>query len=89
MQGYFAVSLSAPSVADASRSVGALAAASAGFLLLTFVTDIDIVWRVCLGIGAIPGICTFYFRVTMHETERFVNSAQSASSVNYKLIFKQ
>jgi len=40
-------------------------------LILTLEEDYDLMWRLALGIGAIPGILSMYFRITMEETERF------------------
>lgn len=37
--------------------------------------DLEIVWRLCLGLGALPGICIVYFRWKMHETSRFAAQA--------------
>ncbi|KAJ1979305.1 hypothetical protein H4R34_002886 [Dimargaris verticillata] len=35
------------------------------------IDNLDLAWRLCLGIGAIPGIITVYFRLTMKETPRY------------------
>ncbi|KAJ1914575.1 hypothetical protein IWQ60_008756 [Tieghemiomyces parasiticus] len=35
------------------------------------VQNLDLAWRLCLGIGAIPAIITIYYRLTMKETPRY------------------
>ncbi|RKP39013.1 phosphate transporter [Dimargaris cristalligena] len=35
------------------------------------IRNLDLAWRLCLGIGAIPGIITIYYRLTMKETPRY------------------
>lgn len=35
------------------------------------VENIDYVWRIVLGVGAIPGLVALYFRLTIPETPRF------------------
>ncbi|KAJ1928629.1 hypothetical protein IWQ60_001883 [Tieghemiomyces parasiticus] len=35
------------------------------------VRNLDLAWRLCLGIGAIPAIITIYYRLTMKETPRY------------------
>jgi len=42
-------------------------------LLASGVKD-DIVWRILLGIGAIPGLAVFYLRRQIHETPRFASA---------------
>ncbi|GAN01616.1 MFS transporter, PHS family, inorganic phosphate transporter [Mucor ambiguus] len=32
---------------------------------------LDYVWRIVIGIGAIPGVCALYFRLTIPETPRY------------------
>lgn len=39
--------------------------------LSTLQIDLDIVWRLALGIGAMPGLCTVYFRWKMSESKHF------------------
>ncbi|CAO3698977.1 unnamed protein product [Rhizopus stolonifer] len=34
-------------------------------------TKLDYVWRIVIGLGAVPGICALYYRLTIPETPRF------------------
>ncbi|RCI01871.1 hypothetical protein CU098_009648 [Rhizopus stolonifer] len=34
-------------------------------------TKLDYVWRIVIGVGAIPGLCALYYRLTIPETPRF------------------
>ena len=69
------------------QGVGSLTASVVGWALIQGLTDpsldetsshnhhaLNLVWRLCLGLGAVPGIITLYFRVTMHETDKFLAS---------------
>lgn len=53
------------------QGVGALTAAVVSWAALQLLSDLDLAWRVCIAFGAVPGLLTFYFRLTMHETQRF------------------
>lgn len=56
------------------QGFGQLTASLVSFTLIYFLAkdnDVDLVWRLCLGIGAVPGLMMFYFRVRMPETDRF------------------
>ncbi|KAJ1679084.1 hypothetical protein EV182_002761, partial [Spiromyces aspiralis] len=35
------------------------------------VENLDYVWRMALGLAAVPGVCTLYFRLTMPESKRY------------------
>jgi len=35
------------------------------------VMNLDYVWRICIGVGAVPGIIALYFRLTIPETPRY------------------
>ena len=35
------------------------------------VENLDYVWRLALGLAAVPGVCTLYFRLTMPESKRY------------------
>jgi len=76
------------------QGVGSLVASLTGFIFLTAMVDtslpesdshnkdaLNIIWRLCLGLGAVPGVLTMYSRVTMEETERFVLSKTAESPV--------
>ncbi|ELR23023.1 transporter, major facilitator superfamily superfamily protein [Acanthamoeba castellanii str. Neff] len=60
----------------AMQGVGALAVPLVALLLLIWSSDLDLVWRLCLGLGAVPGLVTLPFRLTMAETGQF-KAAQS------------
>ena len=66
-------------MASNSCSLGSFAAASVGCVLLYFISDLESVWRLCLGLGAVPGVCILYFRWKMHETARFASHAHHAA----------
>lgn len=34
-------------------------------------TNLDYVWRILVGLGAIPGVCALYYRLTIPETPRY------------------
>lgn len=34
-------------------------------------TNLDYVWRIVIGLGAIPGVCALYYRLTIPETPRY------------------
>ncbi|KAI9247543.1 phosphate:H+ symporter [Sporodiniella umbellata] len=34
-------------------------------------TKLDFVWRIVIGLGAVPGLCALYYRLTIPETPRF------------------
>ena len=33
--------------------------------------NLDYVWRIIIGLGALPGLCAIYFRLTIPETPRY------------------
>lgn len=72
------------------QGIGSLVAALMGFILITTLGDrsLNLVWRLCLGIGSIPGILSLYFRITMEETERFQQQQRERKTISYKQVFK-
>lgn len=54
------------------QGFGMLLAPVLGYVLVsTMGTDnLDLVWRLLLAFGAVPGLVMFYWRLTMHETKR-------------------
>ncbi|KAF9208362.1 Inorganic phosphate transporter pho84 [Haplosporangium sp. Z 27] len=51
--------------------------------------NLDIVWRVCIGLGCIPAAATVYFRLTMPESPRYAmdvekNAAKAQQSVQLR-----
>ncbi|KAJ1970904.1 hypothetical protein H4R35_005586 [Dimargaris xerosporica] len=55
----------------ASAIVSAIVVAAFQSAIEEDIDNLDLAWRLCLGIGAIPGIITIYFRLTMKETPRY------------------
>ncbi|KAJ1956688.1 hypothetical protein GGI12_005241 [Dipsacomyces acuminosporus] len=41
----------------------------------TDVLNLDYVWRIILGLGAVPGVATIYWRLTMEDSDRFKRTA--------------
>ncbi|GCE05785.1 MFS transporter [Dictyobacter aurantiacus] len=56
------------------QGVGLVLAPLIAIVLLSLRLDNDLVWRLMLGIGAIPALCTFYLRRQIAETPRFALS---------------
>ncbi len=53
------------------QALGLIVGPLIAVLLLALGISDDIVWRLLLGLGAIPGLCVFYLRRQIHETPRF------------------
>eukprot|EP01102_Stenamoeba_stenopodia_P009124 TRINITY_DN2674_c0_g1_i1.p1 TRINITY_DN2674_c0_g1~~TRINITY_DN2674_c0_g1_i1.p1 ORF type:complete len:309 (+),score=59.62 TRINITY_DN2674_c0_g1_i1:696-1622(+) len=53
------------------QGIGSATAAITGMVLLRLSTNLDLVWRLSLGLGAVPGILSMYFRIKMEETSLF------------------
>ncbi|KAJ2559959.1 hypothetical protein EV175_000072 [Coemansia sp. RSA 1933] len=43
---------------------------------------LDYVWRIIIGIGCIPGLCTLYWRLTMEDSKRFQMETAKAAAAN-------
>ncbi|KAJ1666743.1 hypothetical protein IW140_002334 [Coemansia sp. RSA 1813] len=43
---------------------------------------LDYVWRIIIGIGCIPGLCTLYWRLTMEDSKRFQLETAKAAAAN-------
>ncbi len=43
-------------------------------------TNLDYVWRICIGLGAVPACVTIYFRLTISETPRYKIEEKNAES---------
>ncbi|KAJ1796957.1 hypothetical protein LPJ59_003435 [Coemansia sp. RSA 2399] len=43
---------------------------------------LDYVWRILIGIGCIPGLCTLYWRLTMEDSKRFQLETAKAAAAN-------
>jgi len=46
------------------------------------------VWRLSLGLGAIPPLSVFYFRIKMKEGDRYVESSMRHVKIPYWLVVK-
>ncbi|KAJ1657246.1 hypothetical protein IWQ61_003316 [Dispira simplex] len=55
----------------ASSIVSAIMVVAFKSAIINDLENLDLAWRLCLGIGAIPAIITVYYRVTMKETPRY------------------
>jgi phosphate:H+ symporter len=61
------------------QGIGSLAAAIVTIILLAIfknainaeVYNLDYVWRLCIGLGAVPAVATIYLRFTMPESPRY------------------
>ena len=51
--------------------VGLIATAAFQNAIKADQTKLDFVWRIVIGIGAVPGVCALYYRLTIPETPRF------------------
>lgn len=51
--------------------VGLITTAAFGSAIRADATKLDYVWRIVIGIGAVPGVCALYYRLTIPETPRF------------------
>ena len=69
----------------AMQGFGILAAAIIAIIFLAIfksavqanVDNLDTVWRLCVGFGAIPGCVALYFRLTIPETPRYTMQVQN------------
>jgi len=48
------------------------------------VTKVDYVWRILLGLGAVPGAIALYYRLTIPETPRFTMDVEQKITKGYK-----
>ncbi len=55
----------------AMQGFGLLAGAAASLLAVYLLPNLDLAWRVILGLGAAPALLTIYFRARVPETPRF------------------
>ncbi len=55
----------------AMQGFGLLAGAGASLAVVYTIPNLDIAWRLILGLGALPALVTVYFRIRMPETPRF------------------
>ena len=60
------------------QGIGAVLAPLVVLILLAInrVGNITTVWRLALGIGAVPGLCMIYFRLKMKESDVFLKAQQ-------------
>jgi PHS family inorganic phosphate transporter-like MFS transporter len=60
---------------------------------ITQLNTVDAMWRVLIGLGAVPGVIALYFRLTIPETPRFTmdiecNIDQAANDIDNALVGK-
>jgi MFS transporter, PHS family, inorganic phosphate transporter len=55
----------------AMQGFGLLAGAGASLAVVFLVPNLDLAWRVILGLGALPAVLTVYYRTRLPETPRF------------------
>ncbi len=55
----------------AMQGFGLLAGAGVSLGVVYFVPNLDLAWRVILGLGALPAVLTIYYRLRIPETPRF------------------
>jgi len=65
------------------KGFGNFAAPLCAVFLLLATSDLDVVWRLCFGLGALPGIIVLPFRIMMHETESFKKAAKKEKKDNF------
>ncbi len=58
----------------AMQAAGLIVGPLVAVILLAAGVDHNLVWRLLLGLGAIPGLAVFYLRRQIHETPRFANA---------------
>ena len=58
----------------AMQAAGLIVGPLIAVILLAAGVDHNLVWRLLLGIGAIPGLAVFYLRRQIHETPRFATA---------------
>lgn len=51
--------------------VGLITTAAFGSAIKADAAYLDYVWRIVIGLGAVPGVCALYYRLTIPETPRF------------------
>ena len=55
----------------AMQGFGLLAGAGTSLAVVYAIPNLDIAWRIILGLGALPAVLTIYYRIRMPETPRF------------------
>ncbi|KAF8937331.1 major facilitator superfamily domain-containing protein [Dissophora ornata] len=45
--------------------------------IISDVDNLDIVWRICIGVGCIPAVSTIYLRLTMPESPRYAMDVEN------------
>jgi MFS family permease len=63
----------------AMQGAGLVIGPSIAAILLATHVPTGIVWRLLLGLGAIPGLAVFYLRRKIHETPRFAHASGQAA----------
>ena len=70
----------AVAVVFSMQGLGNLAACVVCVVLLAAKVPLDITWRASLAAGALPGICTVYWRCRMAETKHFTAAVATAAA---------
>ncbi len=58
------------------QGIGLICGPLVAILLLVSGLNHDLIWRIMLGLGAVPALCTFYLRRQIAETPRFALAMQ-------------
>jgi PHS family inorganic phosphate transporter-like MFS transporter len=69
------------SLVFANQAAGLVVGPLIAYVLLAAGVDHNLVWRLLLGLGAIPGLAVFYLRRQIHETPRFAAAAGDKAEV--------
>lgn len=69
------------SLVFANQAAGLVIGPLIAYVLLAAGVDHNLVWRLLLGLGAIPGLAVFYLRRQIHETPRFAAAAGDQAEV--------
>jgi PHS family inorganic phosphate transporter-like MFS transporter len=70
------------------QGIGNTLSAVVVIICLLIFKDIEYVWRIALGFGAVPSLLAFVLRATMHETTEF-QKAKAETDIWYKEIAKR
>ncbi|KAG0326861.1 Inorganic phosphate transporter pho84 [Dissophora globulifera] len=73
------------SIIFSMQGIGNLAASVVTLIVLAIfksaiiedVDNLDIVWRICIGVGCIPAVSTIYLRLTMPESPRYAMDVEN------------
>jgi PHS family inorganic phosphate transporter-like MFS transporter len=63
------------------QGIGNVLASVVVLICLKSGVPLDLAWRLSLGAGALPGLCTVYFRVKLEESEHYKNLSAAVAAV--------